>query len=146
MRLSLVRHARCYDAQKKEYSGIAKYLDSLLPFNLFQHRTSQDRLQLHLLQVCRQIYIEAIRVLYTTTTWSFDRHTGWYDFIRSRNPLQRRLVKTVHLEDNVIYSSFDMRTLTSGFELDMVYAEISTLWGAHSSEPNLNPKSKILKC
>jgi hypothetical protein len=128
------------EAQKKGNTSIAKYLDSFLPFNLCQSRTSQDCLQIRLLEVCRQIYIEAIRVLYITSTWSFDRDTGWYNFIRSRNPLQSRLVKKVHLDDNVVYSSFDIRTLTSGFKLDIVCAEISTLWGAHSSKPNPNPK------
>jgi hypothetical protein len=86
MRVCQNRHADCYKALR------GKDRENLPP----------NRLDINILLVCRQAYVEANPILWSTNTWSFDRLGAWRQWRSHRNSLQRRLIKKVHLALNVI--------------------------------------------
>jgi hypothetical protein len=53
---------------------------------------------LQLLRTCRQIYLEASRVLWTTNTFSFDNPKFLRMFMNDRKTAQKQLLKNLHLD------------------------------------------------
>jgi hypothetical protein len=53
---------------------------------------------LQLLRTCRQIYLEASRVLWTTNTFSFDNPKSLRMFMKDRKTAQKQLLKKLHLD------------------------------------------------
>ncbi|KAG4441747.1 hypothetical protein IFR05_002738 [Cadophora sp. M221] len=87
------RHAVCYDA--------------------LRHGPTK-RLHIDLLSVCRQTYMEAIRLFWGTNTWSIDDFQSFRIFFARRNTLQRSLMKKVHLGSDIVIA-FPPRSLVLKF-------------------------------
>ena len=97
IRLSQERHAVCYSCYDDcldatpyrfadEYVGGPKDLEKL----------ARNRIDISLLKVCRQIYVETNPILWGTTTWSFTHALAFSQFMNRRNANQRRLMKKLH--------------------------------------------------
>jgi hypothetical protein len=86
----------------------------------------QKTLDLDLLLVCRQIYIEANPILWSTTTWSFQRYDAWRSFIQGRknNTIQRHTLRRLHLDENMIYK-LDSATISRFQQLDVLHIDTS---------------------
>lgn len=91
-------------------------------------------LDLRILRVSRQIYVEANPVLWGTTTWSFRRNDHFRRWAEARNAFQRRLIKKVHLCDNRSFLRVIPKSVIMLFKktFDVVYLNIED-WNARSS-------------
>ncbi|KAH6716725.1 hypothetical protein BKA61DRAFT_654058 [Leptodontidium sp. MPI-SDFR-AT-0119] len=98
------RHAVCYEA--------------------LRHGPTR-RLHIDLLSVCRQTYMEAIRLLWGTNTWSIDDFQSFRIFFGRRNALQRSLMKKVHLGSDIVIA-FPPRSLVLKFGmLEELYIDVT---------------------
>ena len=99
IRLSQERHAVCYSCYDDcldatpyrfadEYVGGPKDLEKL----------ARNRIDISLLKVCHQIYVETNPILWGTTTWSFTHALAFSQFMNGRNANQRRFMKKLHLD------------------------------------------------
>ena len=66
-----------------------------------QEENSGKKLQLALLRTCRQVYVEANPLLWTTNTFSFGEVRLLRDFVAQRNMKQKQLLKKIHLDWNI---------------------------------------------
>ena len=99
MRLSSKRHETCYSCyddclDAPPYCFADRYVGG--PRD--PHKLARKRLDIGVLRVCRQLYIEANQVLWRTTTWSFTHALAFSQFMDRRNALQRRLMRKLHLD------------------------------------------------
>lgn len=130
MRLS--RHASCYSCydDSREYDLEYNRHDRQGHPDGFERRPSKKRarrtaikivetvplrkirINLGILSVCRQAYIETNHFLWGTTVWSFTNSLAFGKFLANRSAIQRRHMRKIHLD------------------LDPRYGWISqTLWG-----------------
>ena len=75
--------------------------DQELAYDIMKHHRQWNHVSMHLtaLRVCRQIYIEANDVLWTTNTFSFNDAAVSFDrFMDSRTSHQRRSLKNLRLQ------------------------------------------------
>ncbi|KAF8859281.1 hypothetical protein BDZ45DRAFT_364360 [Acephala macrosclerotiorum] len=87
MRFCRNRHVACFKALK----------------DADRHNRPPNKLHIELLSVCRQAYIEANPILWSTTIWSPWGYCNWRRWCDIRTPLQRQLIKKVHLDTNVVH-------------------------------------------
>jgi hypothetical protein len=87
MRYCRNRHATCYTE---------------LTEALQKKTLPPNSLDVRALRVCRQAYVDANPILWGTNTWSFSSSSVWRDWRQARNALQRRLIKKVHLSQNIV--------------------------------------------
>ncbi|KAH7391550.1 hypothetical protein BKA64DRAFT_747084, partial [Cadophora sp. MPI-SDFR-AT-0126] len=99
------RHAICYDALR---NGPTK------------------RLHIDLLSVCRQTYIESVRFLWGSNTWSIDDSQTFNQWFRRRNALQRLLMKKVHLGSDIANDTVPRSVLFKYNMLEELYVDITT--------------------
>ena len=57
----------------------------------------EEKVDLKVLGVCRQLYEEANQLLWATNTFSFDRSTSFEYFLASLNPAQKRNLTNIHI-------------------------------------------------
>ncbi|KAE9374287.1 hypothetical protein N431DRAFT_503178 [Stipitochalara longipes BDJ] len=81
------RHAICY-------SELQEYKEEAPPPN---------RLDVSALTVCRQVYVDANPILWSTNIWSFRCKQAWNYWRFMRNAVQRRLIKKIHLGRGLIF-------------------------------------------
>lgn len=63
------------------------------------HRTNKDnKPYLQVLRTCRQVYLEASRVLWNTNTFSFNDHITLRMFMDNRKTAQKQLLRKLHLD------------------------------------------------
>jgi hypothetical protein len=65
----------------------------------------QREVPLQILRVCRQTYVEANPVLWSTNTFSFTSALAFGKFMYMTNALQRRLLKSIHIDLDFDYSA-----------------------------------------
>lgn len=99
MRLSSKRHSACYSCyddcvNAPSYRFADKYVGG--PKDI--EKLARNRLSIGVLQVCRQVYVEANTLLWRTTTWSFTHALAFSQFMDRRNAVQRRLMRKLHLD------------------------------------------------
>lgn len=81
------RHARCSPWSAR---------DGLLPYD--PSKINKPMLNLSILRACRQIYEEANVLLWTTNTFSFERHATLQIFVGSLHWTQRKMITRVHID------------------------------------------------
>lgn len=59
--------------------------------------SSHEMMRLSVLRSCRQIYVEANQILWSTNTFSFDEATAFKRFMMTRNVPQKRLIRCLRL-------------------------------------------------
>ena len=64
---------------------------------MLHERKVKRRPHLHLLRVCRQIYIEACPIIWTTNTFSFHEALTLKAFFDNRKVAQKKLLRNLHL-------------------------------------------------
>ncbi|MCJ1293717.1 hypothetical protein MMC34_005272 [Xylographa carneopallida] len=72
-----------------------------------QEYNAGRKLQLSLLGSCRQIYVEANKVLWGTNTFSFEGTKLLRDFLAQLNAQQKQLLRKVHVKWNALGLHFD---------------------------------------
>lgn len=82
---------------------------------LVDHHTERDpppnSLNVDVLAVCRQIYVEVNPILWSTNTWSFQSNGIWRDWMNCRNALQKRLIKKIHFSQGAAYGLINKATI-----------------------------------
>lgn len=75
------------------------------PMDLFGHKKPDpESMHLTILRVCRQTYIEANNVLWTTNTFSFtDADPTFVDFMEPRSTPQKQLLRKLRLQMDWVY-------------------------------------------
>jgi len=80
MRICQNRHAPCYNALEAAYR-------ENMPLN---------RVDINILLVCRQAYLEANPILWNTNVWSFHCQKHWIEWYSKRHATHRKELKKVH--------------------------------------------------
>jgi hypothetical protein len=108
------RHAACYRAFNSKLDQPSITLD------------------LRLLRVCRQVYVEASPVLWGTNTWAFHDGSSWkgWRLIGDENPFglnatQRGMIKAVHLAPNLLRDPLTKKDLSLFKALEKVYIDVT---------------------
>jgi hypothetical protein len=84
-----------------------------------------NRLNVDILVVCRQAYVEANPILWSTNTWAIHDISSWCQCRGRRNALQRRLIKKGHLGMNVV-TDYVHKTAISLFKIwDELHIDIT---------------------
>ena len=76
-----------------------------------------ETMPLALLRACRQTYVEASHILWTTNTFSFDMGAAFKEFMLTRSMHQRRTIR--HLRIELEWSTFDPNYNAWNKALDM---------------------------
>ena len=74
-----------------------------------------DALDVRILGVCRQFYIDGSEVLWRTNTWAFDDAYTFYVFLSSLSPLARNMISKVHI--SVIWQWCQIRSWRHSFHI-----------------------------
>ncbi|KAF4637121.1 hypothetical protein G7Y89_g978 [Cudoniella acicularis] len=99
MRLSSKRHEICYSCYDDCLDAPPyRFADRHVGGPRDPHKLARKRLDIGVLRVCRQLYVEANQVLWRTTTWSFTHALAFSQFMDRRNALQRRIMRKLHLD------------------------------------------------
>lgn len=99
MRLSSKRHTACYSCYDDCLDAPAyRFGDRYVGGPRDPQRLARNRISISVLRVCRQVYVEANRMLWRTTTWSFTHALAFSQFMDRRNAVQRRLMRKLHLD------------------------------------------------
>jgi hypothetical protein len=99
MRLSSQRRSACYACYDDCLDAPAyRFGDQYVGGPKDIHKLARNRISIGVLKVCRQVYIEANRILWSTTTWSFTHALAFSQFMDRRNAVQRRLMQKLHLD------------------------------------------------
>lgn len=99
MRLSSQRHAACYSCYDDCLDAPPyRFGDQHVGGPKDRHKLAKNRIDISVLRVCRQVYVEANRMLWRTTTWSFTHALAFSHFMDGRNAVQKRLMRKLHLD------------------------------------------------
>lgn len=112
MRLSRVRHAKCYRCYDNNYSRYHKFREPGQSEDEAKRGKcfTSNRVHLAILRVCRQAYVEVNPIFWGSTTWSFVHALDFCKFMHDRNAIQRRFLRKVHLDiDKSNCDGFDVR-------------------------------------
>lgn len=94
--------------------------------SILRRRHEFNRVQVDILSVCRHTYQEAIRVLWSTNTWSILDWQSCRAWLGRRTALQRSLIRKIHLASDIVLA-FLPRSLVFKFPLlKKLYIEITT--------------------
>ena len=104
-RVCRYRHKPCY-ARYDDCIGrsLHSHYDDQVGGPIDYQAIARNRLPSQALRVCRQMYIEINPVLWGTNIWSFTHSRTLYKFLDSRNAVQRRILKKLHLDLDPRYS------------------------------------------
>jgi len=96
------------------------------------HNHELEKLDLRALRACRQIYVEANPVLWTTNTFAFDCGYDFTLFAANRNTLQRQLWRSLRVNIDIDHfasdewnRAFSMKVMRSLKNLRVLHAHIS---------------------
>ncbi len=71
-----------------------------------------NQLNVGALRVCRQTYVDANPILWGSNVWSFRDNITWCTWASNRNAFQRRLIKKVHLSENMVLRPFKKASIS----------------------------------
>lgn len=101
---------------------------------LVGHSTEQNlppnRLNVGVLAVCQQVYVEVNPILWSTNTWSLERQRTWRYWMSGRNALQKRLIKKIHFSHEVAFGLNNKATILA-LKLEELNIDIYT-WRQYS--------------
>lgn len=98
------RHAKCYDCYDDCLVPLYSEYDENVGKPINPDQLAGNRVHLELLRVCRQTYIEANPVLWSSTLWSFTHSLAFTKFMEHRNAVQRRTMRKLHLDLDMRYA------------------------------------------
>lgn len=128
MRLCENRHSACYKALK----------------DADRHNRPPNKLHMELLSVCRQAYIEANPILWSTTTWSPWGIGNWRTWCDLRTPLQRQLIKKVHLDTDVVRDYVHKTSITPFANWKELYVSVTVTKSAYTNSEYFYPFQLLL--
>ncbi|KAH8761397.1 hypothetical protein BGZ57DRAFT_580412 [Hyaloscypha finlandica] len=125
---STVTEREAYELSKSaEYNKAATYFKAgedmracgnrhrACELELADHSTEKNlppnRLNVGVLAVCRQVYVEVNPILWSTNTWSFQCNDTWRFWMSGRNALQKRLIKKIHFSAAAAYGLINKATI-----------------------------------
>jgi hypothetical protein len=86
-----------------------------------------NRLNVGVLAVCRQVYVEVNPILWSTNTWSFEYDGTWRCWMRGRNALQKRLIKKIHFSKDPYFGLINKATILA-LKLEELNIDIISTW------------------